>query len=127
MPVIQIRALPQQPGVDVATTMKRSTAVVAELMKAPPQAVFCTWETIPAGQYVEGDRDASVQPRNTHPPQVSLLAFEGRTSETIEKTLEALADVLCEGLRLERGNAFISFNEVLSGRIYTGGKVKRRT
>jgi hypothetical protein len=123
MPVIHIRALPQQPGVDVAGTMKRACSVVAEHMKAPPHAVFATWETV--AHFVEGDNEAQVQPRSTHPPIVQLLAFQGRTNEAIENAMTALADVLCEGLRMERGNAFISFVEGASGRLYTGGKLKR--
>lgn len=56
---------------------------------------------------------------------MEFIALEGRPSELVEKVLHTIADVLAAELRMERGNVFITYTEAKSGRVYSGGAVRR--
>lgn len=127
MPIIRVSALPQPPHVDTARVLTTLCVKVAETLDAPVDTVWGTWQTISPGLYVEGENPSRTQPVSTHPPIAECIAFEGRSSELIEKVLHTIADVLAEELRMERGNAFITYTEAKSGQVYTGGAVRRRT
>lgn len=122
MPVLQIQALPQKPGVDVERALKRVCVALAEVYGCKPGQVWATWSTAEA--YVEGDREAKSQPDDTHPPIGTLTCFEGRPSETIARMLETAALMLGEELRIP-GNLFLTYVEAKSGRVFTGGSVRR--
>jgi hypothetical protein len=125
MPVVQIRALPQQEGVDVEAALVAVSHAVAFVLGEEPRGTWATWETIDAGCYVEGAEAPAVQPRGTHPPLVSVRAFEGRSPELVERILLALAETLAAALDLEAGNVFAAYDELGSGRLYTGGAIAR--
>ena len=126
MPVLQITALPQGESVDVPAVLDRLCSAVAEAMACPPESVWATWTTVNAGGYVIGGRGApTVQPRNTHDPIARLSAFVGRDDATVERALMAIADTLTNALGLERGTAFVVYEELQPGRVYTGGQVRR--
>lgn len=126
IPVLRIRALPQPEGVDVAAVLGRVSLALADLLGEPPAGTWATWETIEAGRYAEGDDAPVEQPRSTHPPIVSLLAFEGRAPELVEGMLVCVAETLARELELELGNVFVTYDEARSGRLYDGGRVVRR-
>ena len=126
MPVIHVRALPQPAIVDIQRVLKDIACAVAIATSMPAHRVFATWETIQNGWFVEGETAAATQQKATHPPIVSLTAFEGRSSETIRKMITAIADTLAKHLPIEAGNAFISYIEAKSGQIFTGGAIKER-
>jgi phenylpyruvate tautomerase PptA (4-oxalocrotonate tautomerase family) len=127
MPVLRISGLPQREGVDVEGALRAVATAVAALLDEPPHGTWATWEAIPPGSYVEGGDGASVQPPSTHPPLVRLLSFEGRVEEQIEAMLACVADVLARELQLEPGNVFVVYEEVLAGRLSSGGRVVRRS
>jgi hypothetical protein len=124
MPVIQINALPQKPGVDPQAVMKSLCRSLAAVMGLKEKQIWATWETIQPGMFVEGSVAALVQPEATHPPVVNLIAFEGRPKELINRMLECVAQTLSEGLGIERGNVFLTYTEATSGRLYTGGEIR---
>ncbi len=128
MPVIQVQALPQPEGVSIPRALRALCQAVAGAMGVDAAHVWATWHTLSAGCYVEGGEPASVvtQPRDSHPPIARLSAFVGRDARTIEAALTAAAESLIESLSLGAGNAFVTYDELASGRVYTGGTVRKR-
>jgi hypothetical protein len=99
---------------------------LADLLGERPEGTWSTWETIDSGRYAEGELAPAEQPRATHPPLVSLLAFEGRSPEHVERMLVCVAETLARELDLDPGNVFVIYEEARSGRLYDGGRVVRR-
>lgn len=126
VPVVCIRALRQPPVVDVSTVLGRVSRALSDLLGEPPEATWAMWETIESGCYAEGELAPDEQPRGTHPPLVSLLAFEGRPPDLVERMLVCVAQTLARELDLEEGNVFVTYEEARSGRVYDGGRVVRR-
>lgn len=125
MPVISIRALPQAPGVDRAAAMSKATTAVAAVLGIDARRVWATWTEVEPGLFVEGDVVAQVQPQTTHPPIVDIIAFEGRPPELVERIVRAVVDALGEGLSLPASNLFVTYSEARSGRLWTGGTLRR--
>ena len=126
MPIIEVQALPQKPGVDRRGALTTVCLGVAARFNLPPHAVWGTWHEIAPGDYVEGDKAPYVQPASTHPPIVRLFAFEGRSQKYIERMIKLVADILSSQLRMEKGNVFVLFTEGKSGRVYSGGGIVRK-
>jgi phenylpyruvate tautomerase PptA (4-oxalocrotonate tautomerase family) len=126
VPVVRIRAL-RQPGlVDTGAVLACVTTVLAEVLGERPEGTWATWEELGPGAYAEGPVAPDEQPKGTHPPLVSVLAFEGRPAEVVERMLTSVAETLARELELEPGNVFVTYEEVRSGRLYDGGRVVRR-
>jgi phenylpyruvate tautomerase PptA (4-oxalocrotonate tautomerase family) len=126
VPVVQIRAL-RQPGlVDTGAVLARVAGALAELLGEAPEGTWATWEELGPGGYVEGSVAPDEQPRATHPPLVTVLAFEGRPPELVERMLTVVAETLAAELELEPGNVFVTYDEARSGRVYDGGRIVRR-
>ncbi len=125
MPVLDIRALPQEDPSRIPDALSAACRAVAEVYGCAPRQVWAIWTEIPAGHYVEGDVAANFQPKDSHPPIVRLLCFEGQRPETIARLLEAAADALCDALDLP-GNIFIEYSEGKSGQIIAGNGIVRR-
>ncbi len=121
MPVIQVEALPQAPGIDVEQALGQACAAVAALLEEEPSGTWATWRTLE--HYVEGRDGPAMQPPSTHPPLVRVIAFEGRPAEQVAGLLRCVATVLARELGLEEGNVFVVFEEAHPGRLYTGGNV----
>ncbi len=114
MPVVRIRALPQPSADPHAVASAVATALAAELGE-DPRGTWATWETVEA--YAEGGVGAVEQPRDTHPPLVTVIA-RARPPETIAGMLRCVGDTLVRELGLETGNVFVTFEEVAPGRLY---------
>lgn len=41
---------------------------ISEVYGCKPENVWCTWEEIKPGYYVEGEAEEKIQPQETHPP-----------------------------------------------------------
>jgi phenylpyruvate tautomerase PptA (4-oxalocrotonate tautomerase family) len=124
VPVVEVRALPQ-PDVVVERVLAAITGRVAAVLGEEPHGTWATWEEIRARAYAEGDDLADSQPLDTHPPLVRVTALEGRSDEQIAAVLEEVVAAISEELALEPGNVFVVYDEVSSGRVYTGGRVLR--
>jgi phenylpyruvate tautomerase PptA (4-oxalocrotonate tautomerase family) len=125
VPVVRIRALPQPGPVDIAAALSSVATELAALLGEEPQGTWATWETIEPGRYAEGSDSPTTQPRHTHPPLVTVTAFEGRPAELVEQMLTCVAGTVARELDLGDGNVFVTYDEVQSGRVYTGGRVLR--
>ncbi len=121
MPIVQIEALPQAPGVDVERALGAICDEVATRLGEEPSGTWATFRTLE--HYLEGRDEPDVQPRSTHPPLVRVIAFEGRSSEQIAELLRCVASVLAAEFQLEEGNVFVVYEEARAGRLYTGGDV----
>ena len=93
MPVLEIRALPQPDPGRVGPALAATCLAIAREYGCEPHHVWATWVTLEPGHYVEGDRPATEQPGQTHPPIGRLLCFEGRDPDTIERVLLAMPSV----------------------------------
>lgn len=114
MPVVRIRALPQ-PSVDLrAVSAAVATALAAELGE-DPRGTWATWETVEA--YTEGSVAPTEQPRDTHPPLVTVTA-RGRPPEVVTRMLRCVGDTLVRELGLAPGNVFVAFDEVEPALLY---------
>ncbi len=126
MPLLEVRALPQKPGVDPHAALARACAALAEALGERPEGTWGTWVELSPGAYTEGANAPAVQPHDTHPPVVRLFAFEGKPPETVEKMLTVVAETLAGALGLEPGNVFVIYDEGRSGRVYSGGNVVKK-
>jgi phenylpyruvate tautomerase PptA (4-oxalocrotonate tautomerase family) len=124
VPIVQVEALPQAPGVEVERALATLCGEVAALLGEEPSGTWATWRTLE--HYVEGSDAPSLQPPSTHPPLVRLIAYRGREPEVVTQLLRLAADVLARELRLEEGNVFVLYDEAQPGRLYTGGEVVAR-
>ena len=86
--------------------------------------VWATWQTLPAGTFLEADVGAATQPRGTHPPMIRILAMEGRSPEMIAKMLETASASLAAVLTIDADNVFASYEEMKPGRVAWGGRVR---
>ena len=125
MPVLRIRALPQEDPSRVRDAMTATCLAIAEVYGCAPRQVWATWETIEPGFYVEGDIAADRQPRESHPPIATLTCFEGRSDEDIESLLSIAAKTLGDALGMP-GNIFMEYHEAGSGRVIAGDGILRR-
>jgi phenylpyruvate tautomerase PptA (4-oxalocrotonate tautomerase family) len=124
VPIVQVEALPQAPGVEVEQALATLCGEIAGLLGEEPSGTWATWRTLE--HYVEGSEGPSAQPASTHPPVVRLIAYRGREPETVAELLRRTASVLARALRLEDGNVFVLYEEAQPGRLYTGGEVVDR-
>ena len=124
MPVLQIKALPQQDPSRVQPALKATCTAVAEVYGCAPEQVWATWETIQPGLYLEGRTAADIQPTDTHPPIATLTCFEGRSPEEIERLLAIAGKTLSEALGIP-GTIFMEYREAKSGRVIAGDAVVR--
>jgi hypothetical protein len=124
MPVVEIRGLPQ-PDVIVERVLVAVTGRVAAALGEEPRGTWATWEEIGARRYAEGEGLADSQPHETHPPLVRIAAFEGRSERQIAAVLEAATGAVADELGIEPGNVFAVYDELSSGRVYSGGGVLR--
>jgi len=104
----------------VAASLSRAVAAV---LGEEPSGTWVVWRTIEPGSYVEGDDAPALQPTSTHPPIVRVIAYEGRTPETVSRILVTAAETLVAELGLAEGNAFVVWDEQRAGMVYSGGSI----
>ncbi len=124
MPVIRIRGLPQHAGCDIQAALTAVCVDVARVYGCRASRVWATWDEIRPGFYVEGADPAFAQPKSTHPPLVDIIAFEGKDDGQIAAVIEEISRSLSDSLGLN-GNLFITYTEARSGRVYTGGHIRK--
>ena len=52
-----------------------------------------------------------------------MIAYQGRAPEVISRILTVTVETLVAELGLAEGNAFVIWDEVQAGRVYSGGSV----
>jgi hypothetical protein len=114
VPVVRVRALPQ-PTADLRAVVSALATALASELAEDPRGTWATWETVEA--YAEGGVTLVEQPRDTHPPLVTVTA-RTRPPEVIERMLRCVGDTLVRELGLEAANVFVTYEEVEPGRLY---------
>jgi len=124
MPIVQVTALRQRVGVDIDAVSRALVLAVSRELDEDPSVTWVTWETLAPGGYREGEHDPpSEQPVSTHPPIVRINAFEGRDTDVVARILSAVAGTIVRELGLEPGNVFVVWDELVAGRLHTGGGI----
>jgi phenylpyruvate tautomerase PptA (4-oxalocrotonate tautomerase family) len=123
MPVIHIHTLPFAMKPDVASILIQLNTKVAEAIGLEPGHIWSYWTFIESHHYAAGSETAAITGSEKHSPIVTIKSFEGRTQEQITAMLNAAADVLSQNTGISRDNIFITYQEVLSGRVFDGGEV----
>ena len=121
MPVVRVQGLPQADDVDVDAALTAVCRDLAKLLGEAPHGTWATWQTLE--RYVEGDDARTTQPYDTHPPLVTVTAYEGRPPELVAHILRCVAAALSREFRVDPGNVFVTYDEVRAGRLFTGGDV----
>ncbi|MSP91023.1 MAG: hypothetical protein EXR79_04340 [Myxococcales bacterium] len=124
MPVLTLRTLPLPADVPPPRVLAALVAAVAPCLGVDAARVFAVHQPLAPGSFVQGSSAAALQPAGTHPPLLDIAAYAGRSDAQIRAALEAAAAVLCAELRLEPGNAFVTYTEIGRGRVFTGGSVR---
>ncbi len=123
MPVIQINSLPFDGKPDIASTLIQLNTKVAETIGLEPRYVWSYWTFIQQHNYAVGTETAVVTGREKHSPIVEIRSFEGRSQEQITAMLNVAAEVISQNTGISRDNIFITYQEILSGRVLDGGEV----
>lgn len=124
VPILSIKALPQKDSSLINNALKKTALAISEAYGCQPSQVWATWQELDYNYYVEGDASVNSQPNTTHPPICELLCFEGKSSEEIEKVLEAAAITLSRELNIPN-NIFMTYREAKSGQVIAGNGVVR--
>jgi hypothetical protein len=123
MPVICVKSLPLNKPMTIGSVLKKLNNEVAAAIDYDPSHIWSYWQFIERHMYAAGDSIAAVIQKETHSPIVEVIGFEGKSQELIEKMLKTIADVLAEGLTIERSNIFITYFEAKSGSVFDGGEI----
>lgn len=126
MPILHVKALPQNDTSKIKPALKKTCLEIAKFYGCKPSDVWATWEEIKDGLYFEGDISASAQPENTHPPIATLTCFEGSSKEKIEGLLLIASKTLSDELELG-DNIFMTYHEAKSGEVVAGNGVVRKS
>jgi phenylpyruvate tautomerase PptA (4-oxalocrotonate tautomerase family) len=110
VPLIEILALPQARPVDERRLLTAVNRAVAEALRAQPEAVWSTWQTVSPGAYAVGDDASDVQPDATHPPIVHVHAR--RSPEELERVVDAVVSTLEAELGLDGAGVFVTTTTV---------------
>jgi phenylpyruvate tautomerase PptA (4-oxalocrotonate tautomerase family) len=121
MPIVSIRALPQQ-GVDVTRAASNIGAAIAEAAGIPPTEIWVVWSDIPGGRYVIVDTAPRAQPPKTHPPLVEISSTSGRPAHVAEAMLEAAARSVGAELGISPENVRVLYQEVPPRRLFSRGR-----
>jgi phenylpyruvate tautomerase PptA (4-oxalocrotonate tautomerase family) len=112
MPLIEILALPQAGPVDERRVLAAVNRAVGAALNTSPEAVWSTWQTLPAGGYAVGEEGPDAQPRGSHPPIVHVYAR--RSPEELVRVVDAVASTLAAELGLDDDDVFVTTAPVRS-------------
>src|SRR5919112_3551611 len=109
MPLIEIDALEQRPGIDTTKVVRELNRAVAEAIPCRLDAVWTVWRTV-SGPYARGDEVAFEQPTDSHAPVAHV--YLRRTPEETARVVETIQRVLTRELSLAAGNVFVTVQPV---------------
>lgn len=121
--MLEVTALPQPSDVDTARVSQALSEALAGLLGEEPRGTWVVWRTLAPGAYAEHRDAPSLQPADTHPPLVRVMAAPGRPPLVVAAALRLVAETLVRELALAEGNALVRWDEAEPGRLYAGGRV----
>lgn len=125
VPFIHIRSLPFEPPLDLATAVAALSRDFASATQIDLEHVTVTWELLPPGHYAAAGQTASVQPADSHPVLVDLLAPEFNCDETVMSMLSAVAQSIARVSGVAEHNVFVNYRQARSGQVFDAGKIVR--
>lgn len=123
MPVISIKSLPFENDIFIPHVLKKLNTETAKALGYEASYIWSYWEYLKPEHYAVGENLSLRTTNDTHSPIVNILSFEGKSGKDIEAMLKTVARILSEELKIDIGNFFITYTEVLSGRVFDGGEV----
>lgn len=108
MPLIEIRALPHD-DIDRAVISRALAEAVAAAVPCRVEAVWTTWQTID-GPFTHGDVASSDESASRFGPIVHV--YHHRTTEQVERVVEAIESVLARELKVDRDQVFVTTQPV---------------
>ena len=109
MPLIEIDALPQPPGIDPAKVTVAVNRAVAAALGSRLDAVWTVWRTV-SGPYARGGDVQSEQGRETHGPIVHV--YHHRTPAEVASLVAAIEETLTRELSIAPDNVFVTVQPV---------------
>ena len=125
MPLLKLYTLPLPAELAPATVLAALAATVAPILGVRPTQVISLHIELQRGSYCLGEDACDWHGPDVQPPVLDIAAFVGRSESQIEQALQAAAATLSAQLSLEAGNAFVTYTELQSGRVFTGGSVRQ--
>ena len=126
MPVISIKSLPLNKPMNIGNVLKKLNAEAAKETGYEPRHIWSYWQFIERHMYAVGEETAASIKAASHSPIVEITGFEGKPDELIEKMMRAVARVISKEMEIEESNIFITYKEILSGRVFDGGEIVRK-
>ena len=123
MPVIQVKALPQDPPLDLAEVLPKISADFAAYAGVAEQFVSLTWTWLQPGHYLCAGQPAQTQPATSHPLLVELLVPDFHRPDQSSRLLRVLAGVLAEHTGVAVRNIFIELRLARAGQAFDDGGV----
>ncbi|MSQ84179.1 MAG: hypothetical protein EXR77_15070 [Myxococcales bacterium] len=125
MPLLKLYTLPLPAELAPSTVLAALATAVAPILGVRPTQVISLHIELQSGSYCLGENACDWHGPHGQPPVLDIAAFAGRSDSQIEQALQAAAATLATQLGLEAGNAFVTYTELQSGRVFTGGSVRR--
>jgi phenylpyruvate tautomerase PptA (4-oxalocrotonate tautomerase family) len=123
MPVISVKSLPLNKPMAIGVVLKKMNMEVAKETGYEARHIWSYWQFIERHMYAVGEETAATIKATSHSPIVEITGFEGKPDDLIEKMMRAVARVIAQELEIEESNIFITYKEVLSGRVFDGGEI----
>ncbi|WP_299018005.1 hypothetical protein [uncultured Photobacterium sp.] len=123
MPLVRIKSLPFKQDVAIDQVLTTLSQVISDAGKIEQRHIMLTWEYLVKSHYVHHGTVADVQPNDSHPVLVDLIAPNFNTEVQIAQTLELIANTIAEQLPIAKKNIFINFTPAYSDGVYDEGHV----
>lgn len=125
MPLISIKSLPLPECEEMGELLAGISRELADLTGIGLRHITITWEYLPPGHYAEGGETCEVQPEQTHPILVSVLAPDFHRPEKVEAMLKGIAAGIAARIPVSRDNIFVHFQDASSGKVFDAGRIVR--
>jgi hypothetical protein len=125
MPLIQIKSLLFEEGLEVSSILSGICRDFAEQMGVEIAHVTVVWEFLESWHYAAGGQTAPNQPRESHPILVDLLIPDFNSAETVERMLKSVAASIAKRAGISESNIFINVRQARSGRVFDAGEIVR--
>ena len=127
MPIISVKSLPLEIRVSIPEILRKLNVETAKAIGYEPRHVWSYWEFLEPHYYAIGENPPGITTDEFHSPIVNVISFEGKESEHIETMLKTIAGVISSELKIDISNIFITYSEALSGRVFDGGNIVKKT
>lgn len=125
MPLIHVKSLPMQGDFNAHSTLQILARDIAQETGIDLEHITTTWDYFLPSHYAVAGRAATLQPTDSHPLLVEILAPEKTSARRIRMLLECTAASLARHTGMPIDNIFIHFSEARSGKVFDAGRLMR--